>query len=218
MMTLRIDIQDAAARAGIARFMGAARDAMARNEAAAAGVENEVQEHLLGLNSRSPNTSFYGRAARSTETDAREDGATVSITARGLALRYYGGQVLPKLSISSFTGRPTKALALPTDAVPMAGSEGRMGPREVGILAFIPSKKAGTVGVLVEGQNKTITRGPNQGGTRVVPTPGGRLMFVLRSWTDHAPDPSVLPTHDDLTQAAASGLSEFLRYGGEDLS
>ena len=84
------------------------------------------------------------------------------------------------------------------------GGERRQKPSEAGILAFIP-KRGGpnvTTGYLVEGEEKTITRGKGKGGKRIVPKPGGKMMFVLRGWTDHKADESVLPTIVDMQTAA----------------
>lgn len=178
----------------------------------AAAVEKEVADHLRGLNSRSPNTSFYGRASRSTEVTADGSEAVVSITQRGIALRYYGGRVLPK---------NVKNLAIPTEHVPLAGTEGRKAPREVGLLAYLPKRNldvSATTGYLVEGEEKLITRGPRKGKTRIVPKKGGKMMYVLRAWTDHNADASVLPALVNLQQAAAAAgrdyIESFLDEGG----
>lgn len=205
MLTIEVNIKDLGASAGIAALLRTCEHRTALHRAMAAGVEAEAQAHLRARNSRSPNTSFYGRAALSAqggtaaaEISANESGATLTFTHRGLALRYYGGRVLPK---------DAKHLALPTKAVPLAGTEGRMPPREMGILAFLPRKKgadAGTFGYLVEGIEKP-------GRKRPVPKPGGKLFYVLRSWTDHKPDPTVLPTMADLIRAATAAGGAYVQ-------
>ena len=206
MIRLEINTEDHGAAAGIAALIRACQDRAGLHEAMAQGVEGEVKDHLRGLNSRSPNTGYYGRAADSTEVQADEDGGVVRITERGMALHYYGGRVVPGKGISSFTGEPTKSLAIPTEDVPRSGREGRKGPREMGILAFLPSKRPGTVGVLVEG----VEVKKKDGGTRTVRKDGGKLLFVLRSWTDHPEDPTVLPSISDMIRAAMGGAKEFL--------
>ena len=185
MMDVRVSIRDLGASASIEAIM---RSSLARTElhqAMAAGVETLASDHLRGLNTRSPNTSFYGRSALSAETRADDLGAILSFTHRGIALRFHGGRVLPK---------NVKNLALPTKDVPLAGSEGRKAPREMGILAFLHAKKTaspGTTGYLVEGMEVTSKR---TGKVHKVPLPGGKLLYVLRSGTDHPGDPTVLPT------------------------
>lgn len=42
-----------------------------------------------------------------------------------------------------------------------------------------------TVGYLVEGEEKVITRGPNKDKKRIVPKKGGSLMYTLRTLTHH---------------------------------
>lgn len=207
-MNIEVNLDSAALRATLAQKQAALQDKTALHEAMAAGVEAEISEHLLKLNSRSPNTGFYGKAARNTLASANDERGLVSIQQRGIALRYYGGRVLPK---------EQKNLAIPTSNVPLAGTEGRKGPREVGPLAFIPARRGGpsvTTGYLVEGEEKTITRGPRKGGKRIVPKEGGKLMYVLRGWTDHDADPSVLPTTAVMLTAATTAVGYLLESYG----
>lgn len=201
---LTVDFDADALLVSLAGYQACLRDRTALFQNMAQGVEVKVADHLLELNSRSPNTSFYGRAARSTEVQADGSGATVTVTHRGLALRYYGGRVLPV---------NVKNLAIPTDDVPYAGTEGRMRPREMGVLAFIPRRNmdvSATTGYLVEGEEVTITRGPRKGKTRVAPKKGGKLLYVLRAFTDHESDESVLPTLRAMEQAAADAAEDYL--------
>jgi hypothetical protein len=200
MLTLNVNIDDAAARAGIAAVIRACEERAALHEVIAEAVKEQAVDHLTVLNSRSPNTSFYSRAAQSAETEVTGDGATIRFTHRGLALRYFGGRVLPK---------NVENLAIPTSAVPLAGQEGRKGPREAGILAWIPNRKGtpGTTGYLVEG----IEINKKKGGTRIIRKPGGQLMYVLRSWTDHNKDESVLPSIASFTSTAVKAAEGFLK-------
>jgi len=201
MLTLQVNVKDIGASAGIAAILRTSQQRTQLHLEMAQGVEREASAHLLGINTRSPNTSFYGRAARSSETRADESGAVLSFTHRGIALRYYGGRVLPK---------NVKNLALPTKDVPLAGNEGRKGPREMGILAYLSARKGaapGTTGYLVEGMEVTSKR---TGKTRKVPLPGGKLLYVLRSWTDHNPDATVLPAMAALIQAATDAGEAYV--------
>ena len=210
MLSVAVKIEDLGASAALRDLLGVMANRQALHENMGEAVKAGVVEHLLGLNSRSPNTSFYGRAARSAEADplrADDAGATVSITHRGFALRFHGGRVLPK---------NVNNLALPTKHVPLSSgeNEGRKGPREMGLLAFLAGRKgvAGTTGYLVEGmENGTITRGKRKGQPRIVPKPGGRLMYVLRKWTDHKEDPSVLPAVVELHRLAREGAAAFVK-------
>lgn len=210
---ITVDFQADAMLSGIASYQAAFRDKAQLHREMAQGVEAAVSDHLLGLNSRSPNTSFYGRAARSTQVTADDGQGLVSITHRGLALRYYGGRVLPV---------NVKNLAIPSEDVPLAGNEGRKGPREMGVLAYIPARGldvSATTGYLVEGEEVTIKRGKNKGGKRIAPKAGGKLLYTLRAWTDHNADESVLPATavllDSARNAAVDYIEEISNEGGE---
>jgi len=211
MLSVEVNIRDQASPA-LRELLGVLENRQALHENMGEAVKAGVVKHLRGLNSRSPNTSFYGRAARSAETEPlRADGAgaTWSITHRGMALRFHGGRVLPV---------NVKNLALPTKNVLLSSgeNEGRKGPREMGLLAFIPNRKSQgvsvTTGYLVEGEQQgTVTRGRRKGQPRIVPKPGGKLLYVLRGWTDHAPDASVLPSVLELHRLASEGAAAFVR-------
>ena len=138
----------------------------------------------------------------SAETRADDLRATLSFTHPGIALRFYGGHVVPK---------NVRNLALPTKDVPLAGIEGRKPPSEMGILAFLPAKKsakAGTTGYLVEGMEISSKK---TGKTRKVPLPGGKLLYVLRSYTDHPGDSTVLPTLAALLSAATGAGDTYVK-------
>ena len=168
------------------------------HEAMALGVGETVRAHLLDLNARSKNTGFYAKASRSVETLWDAEAGTVRIPHAGTALRFYGGRVTMK----------DRHLALPTEHVPVRGDE-RLRPGEIPDLAFLPRSKkasAGTFGYLVEGMPERQKNGK----TRMVPKPGGMLMFILRDWTDHDPDPAVMPTDAALETAAAEAAEDYL--------
>lgn len=167
------------------------------HEAMAVGVAETVRSHLLERNTRSPNTGFYAKASRSVESSWDADAALVTVPHRGAALRHSGGRVNMK----------DRFLALPTAQVPIRGDE-RLRPREMKDLAFIP-KRGGpsvTIGFLVEGKK-------NKKGNRLIPKSkeeGGKLMFVLRAWTDHQADAEVIPSDAALTTRATEAGENYL--------
>lgn len=212
--TLTIDLRASAAAAQLDSLTLATTNMQGLHDAMAAGVELTVGEHLRGLNSRSRNTDFYASAARGVETEADATRALVRIPKLGFALRFYGGTVTPGKSISSHTGQLTRALAIPTDRVPVVGppdGRHRQRPRDAGLLAFIPARnKDHTIGYLVQGEEKIITRGKRKGQTRIAPKDGGALLYVLTDQADHDPDPSVLPATAILTSSAASAAVDYI--------
>jgi hypothetical protein len=212
MMRITLDLRTAAAQAVLSRLAASLQDRTDLHEAIAEGTGELTRRHLLDRNTASPNTNYYAKASRSVETSFDAVAATVRIPHTGIALRYYGGRVTAGKSISSATGRPTRNLAVPTPDVPVRGGE-RLRPNQIPDLAYIPTRKGGvsiTTGYLVEGYRKTLTKGPRAGQTAIVPKPGGRLMFVLRGFTDHAPDPTVIPTPDELITAARQAATDYL--------
>ena len=77
-------------------------------------------------------------------------------------------------------------------------------PSQAGILAFIPSSKGGAV--LIEGVEKTGRGGKK----RIVPKPGGHILYILKKSTLHKPDATVLPGISEMTAAAREAAEEFI--------
>jgi hypothetical protein len=181
----------------------------------AMGVETSIREHLdeAGYVGRKnalggKTTGFWKSASQSVASVASADEATVSISHRGVALRYWGGTVVP-----------TKAKALSVPVHPSAhGVYARQYP---GKLAFIPAGRAfgpvrqggsrgDFVGFLVRGEDKVVTRGKNKGKTRVAPVKGGETIYILMLKTTHQPDPNILPKTEAMTTAAAEAGAAYL--------
>lgn len=211
-LSVTIDLRDTL---GLGPILAALEDTAGLHEALAAAVEATVANHLTGLNSRSPNTGFYASAARGVEVESDASRGLVRIPELGFALRYYGGTVKPGIGISSYTGKLTEALAIPTDDVPIVGpsdARHRQRPGDAGLLAFIPNRKEGSksIGFLIEGVEKTVTRGKNKGKTRTVPKPGGDLLYILAEEVTHNPDPSVLPTDAEFLSSAGDAAVDYI--------
>lgn len=199
MMQIRVTLSDDGLRARLATISHSLEDAEGLNSSMARGVETLVRDHLAELGkSRSPNTNYYGKASRSVESETTPEMGLVRVPHRGVALRYYGGRVTPV---------ERKNLALPTEHVPIRGEE-RLRPGEMQNLVFIPNTNAVTMtsGYLVEG----VEKAGKDGRVRLVPKPGGRLMYVLRKQTDHKPDPTVLPDQVTITDHARDAAMDFL--------
>jgi hypothetical protein len=202
MFQIDIDLDDAAGRERLGELLSRVEDREGLHEAMGERVSDAVRDHLVKRNS--PKSGWWQRAGRSVSHTFSESGAVVRVAQRGVALRFYGGTVKRK------PGGPL--LAIPTDKVPVSGGT-RKAPREMGVLAFLPSRSGGkgghTVGYLVEGERYQVTRGRNKGRTATRPRFGPlAIYYILRSQTDHDPDPSVLP--DGLEVTAREAAEDFL--------
>lgn len=201
-MPLRFTVEFDDARSG--EVLAAMREKIGAkaelHDAMGMGVEDLVRTHIA-TTKKSPNTGWWSRVAASVTHTADFGSAVVSIPERGAALRYYGGTVRQK------SGGPL--LTIPTDDVPVSYGT-RLAARDMGVLAFLPSKsgKKGVVGVLVD----AAERKSKSGKTYKVPLlrPAGRVRYILMSEVTHQPDPSVLPTDQQIAEAARDAALDFI--------
>jgi hypothetical protein len=171
-------------------------------------VAKHIEQHLVP--NQRPGIEFWQQAVASMETNATDERGEIVIGKVGFKLRYYGGEVRPGKSLSSYTGKPTRALSIPTANVPTKGGT-YVRPGRAGHLAFISEAKGReTVGYLVEGEVVTNRRGSNKGKKRVKPREGGRLMYVLRSVTRHKGNRGILPTDEALGAVLKASAGRFL--------
>ncbi len=203
-MQISVNINDNGVSAALAGLAGRLADRTGLHQRMGNAVEASVIAHLLGL----PGERFYGQAAESTQVEASDGEAVVSIRKRGMALRYYGGVVRPSGKTSEVTGKPIRSLSVPVvKGLPPIAEYGSP-------LAFIPRRGGGaTVGYLVEGERYTVARGKRKGQQAVRPVGNGSLMYVLRRQTTHEPDAKVLPTMEALTTAARMAAEAYLGKG-----
>lgn len=131
-------------------------------------------------------TGFWKEAAASTHlAEADESGATVSISAIGVALRYFGSAGLPGGAVTPRTG---KYLAIPlTRAARDAGT-----PREFPGLAVRRARSG------------NLLLGVNEGG-RFHP------YFALVTRAVHRPAPDTLPPEGDLAADLTDTAEGFIR-------
>lgn len=202
-MIVSINVSEAGKLSGIDAITAALSDPTGLHEAIAFAVGERVRDHIRKLDSRSPNTGWWGRVAESVRETGTAEAAEIVIPYRGFALRLLGGTVTSK------DGK--KRLAIPTSDVPIRDKT-RLAPREAGVLAFIPNRHGDihTTGYLVEGEMKAITRGPRKGQQRAVPKEGGKLMYVLRKLTVHSPDPTVLPGEGEIIASAKEAAADYI--------
>lgn len=204
MLTIEVAFDDPAASAALARLQSRLGDGEGLHEAMAERVDTTVRDHIRTVKGpASPNTDWWGNAADSVVHTSTATEGTVRVTQIGAALRFHGGRVSQKPD--------GPLLTLPSKHVPIQNKT-RLAARAL-TLAFIPARKGATVGVLVEGEEtgKTVKGGKRAGMPATRPKAGGHLMFVLRTETDHKPDPSVLPTNAELAESARQAAHDFVR-------
>jgi hypothetical protein len=211
-LSITIDVNGATAQAAVSAVAEALKDRQGMHGTISKSVLGIVRKHLddkyVPRNSRG---DFWADVRNSAQSSATADEATVSLTELGIALRYHGGEVTPGKSISSFTGKLTRALAVPSAEVPIRDGR-QIRPGRAGVLAFIESKTAGeTVGYLVEGVLKTAVRGKNKGQPYAVAKPGGALLYTLRTITRHRGDKGIFPTESAISDAGSAAILDFVK-------
>ncbi len=210
MITLTVNIENLVSGA-LEKFRDVLADQTMLHDAIRAAAETMVKKHLAELNTRSPNTGYYGNAARGVNSQADAEAATIIIQAAGIGLRRFGGEVKPGRNVSSKTGQPTKNIAIPTKHVPIV-NQSRPSPSNFPMLAFIPNRKGGdTTGYLVEGEQKLAKHGKRKGQYITVAKKNGEMLFVLRKRTSHKADPAVLPSDDELRAVAVQAIKDLLQ-------
>jgi hypothetical protein len=211
-VSIKISVNAAAPKAKLEDFKRVANDRAKTNDAIGEAVAELARQRIHDRHiSEETRGNFWERVRNSIENESSADGATVSYNELGIGLRFRGGDVYPGKSISSYTGKLTRALALPTDDVPLINQR-PAAPHQAGtLLAFLRAASRGeTVGFLVEGMEKEITRGKNKGSRRIVQRPGGDLLYVLKSVTHHRPDPGILPDETAIQFAGQAAVQRLL--------
>lgn len=184
------------------------------HEAMAERVQERVVEHIR-TTKQSPNTGWWARVADSVTRTHDATSAMVSVPEAGAALRLYGGTVRQK------PGGPL--LTIPTEHVPVSNRM-RTPARQMGLMAFLPSRRAygpmrragdsrdDVAGVLVEGERtgRFVKSGKRQGQPVAKPKAGGRVLFILMRQARHDPDPTVLPTDEELAETARKAAFDFV--------
>lgn len=169
---------------------------------------NVIRTHLLGVNRTRPNalggprTNFYASAARGTQFRVQGDTVIVSINQVGIALRYFGGTVRPRLR---------KYLTIP--AIPEA--HGKRASEFNGLsFAFERHPRFGVMmPALVQGAASLLgfRRGPRGTRARFIGERRRRVVFWLVKSATFKADPTVLPHDEQIAAAAASAINDYAR-------
>lgn len=210
-MNLNLTV-NAAAAAALFGEVAARLGTLTGLHAAMGEAVTDATRHHIATTKQSPNTGWWGRAARSVKTSSVSGTlALVEVSQRGAALRYHGGTVSQK------PGGPL--LTIPTEHVPVRDGT-RLAARDIDDLAYIPRRSADgkRKGFLVQGEKYTVSRGKNKGKTRTRPVFGPwQVFYILRTETTHKPDPTVLPTDAVLGEAAREAAADYVfGLGGQD--
>lgn len=172
---------------------------------AALNVRDLVASHFRKLGGR----KYWYEAAKHTRVVKNTEGTEIHVQHAGVALRRYGGVVLPGQNQSTHSGNNTKLLSIPANEATRYKR-----PFESGLLSFMPIKgKRHLKGLLMEAEEKTATqkyKDKPAGRVMVVPKKDGRIMFTLVDRTEHKPDPSVLPTTEEMTHTAKESIISYL--------
>jgi hypothetical protein len=175
---------------------------------------NAVKGYLDDLEDNRPNqlggarTHYWSSARQSTSFSLDSDGATVSISRIGMKLHYHGGTVTAGKGISSFSGKPTRYLAIPAraeahgrkpsdfhDLIPLWGRNGPYAlARSVSTMIATTRSRAKNAA----SRPFLVKRGSEQ---------GGEVMFWLKESVTLQPDPTVIPDGDEISSTVQDDLA-----------
>lgn len=136
-----------------------------------------------------PHSRFWERVASSVTSAAGDDGFSATITEPGVRLRWKGGEVRPR--------EGKKALAIPVDP-----SVARIWPSEYGGYA--------TGGDYDEGATSLFWPKNSSHGF-IKDNETGDILWMLVAKTTHKPDPSVIPSEDELRGAIVRAMRRAWR-------
>lgn len=210
MLKLSINVEKAAVEASLDAITSGLADRAGLHASMATAVESEVKDHLTTKYvPRNKHGNFWERVRDSIEVRSDASGANVDLVETGIGLRYYGGDVTPGKNPAASgpnKGKPTRALAVPSDSVPVVSGR-QLPPARMGLLAFLRRVTGGeTVGFLVEGEEKTSKKGKKY----ITPKPGGDLLYTLRTITRHTGDKGIIPAESILMQAASMAARDWV--------
>lgn len=149
-----------------------------------------TRQHFLVLNKQRHRglylKGFYARAADTISYQVKDQSVEFTVSQLGIAQRYYGGTIVPKKA---------KALAIPNWKEIAATAT--HGPTEFKGLKFVKFPSGAMA--LVQGDTAATLGGKKVKGAAKKPL---RIFFWLVKSVTQKPDPSVLPSKEDLGDVA----------------
>lgn len=166
-------------------------------------VKVEVQNNFRELDSKGnkngwPSQHFYASAARATNNRVVGNAAVVSVNQLGILQRLLGGDITPGKNVSRATGQLTKYLATPARAEAYGKRPGEFSNLEVlwgahGPYALAERQYTGvTFGRVRNDGSRKVNKGEEH----------GMVLYWLTDFVRQKPDSSVLPTAEEMSEAA----------------
>jgi len=180
--------------------------------AAGGGLRECIVLHLEGMgpNRRFPEatTGFYREAAESTTApEVTDDGVTISIIKEGMRQRLLGGQITQNTPGKTYLTIPAQGFAY-----------GRLAAEFTGDVKFafvrnpegylMPALIAGEGGAGVSGMKAPRRK---KGQSPKPPISPDEVIFWLVHSVFQEPDPTILPTEEEMSGAVVASLTSFLR-------
>ena len=179
--------------------------------AAGASVMLLILNHLVQLDAERPNalggrrTNFYAKAGKSTSYAVNDIGATVSISAIGIAQRLFGGEIKPVNG--KYLTIPARAEAYGRRAREFDTLEvlfGKNGPYALAERGHTDMKWGYKK---IKGQKK---REKYRDIARSRTVAGGMIFYWLVKSVSQAPDPSVLPEESVILDFARTAVNDYI--------
>jgi hypothetical protein len=165
-------------------------------------IANDSAHHRTARAFGAPPTGVYEQAARGTsQPEVSSEGVAISIHQVAIAQRFFGGPIQPVNA---------KFLAIPA----RSEAYGKR-PREFDNLRAIIFKSG--AGALVQ-RDASVTRSGDRGSRRIAglagmhegESLGGLVFFWLVKQVVQPPDPTVLPTEDEMLNAAVENAQQYI--------
>lgn len=201
-LTITVERDTARPRLEVLRALITSKEA---KQAIGTGVRRDIRTYLRALPANKqgfPSTGFYKTAAESvTAPEIEGDKITISITQIGMRQRYLGGPIKPRDGKTYLT--------IPAQGV----AYGQLAPEISGLKFAFVRNDAGYLcpALIADDQGASVSKPRRKKGVRKAPIPAGEVLYWLIRGAMQQPDPTVLPTGQEMATAGASALQSLIR-------